>query len=280
MEFVDNVTPQSGRTYWHQFNQVPDEWLWNKRDEQTARDYMSMYYQNAYNTALLNYQNEYNSPLQQMLRYQEAGINPFLASTDAGNMGSAPGGAAPHGSSAQGDSPAQLAQMFQGSMNQVTNYLNTAKDIYDYLEYGRPLSELRINTGNQQLLNLEQSYQNLATQGMILDQDLTKHMADAAWSEYWNYAPGTMEVEGSPRSMYMEQSTARISAQIEQLKSLVDVLYPSQKTANEARAALTDYQKQVLEGQNQAILDLDTGDAERDAILKQILFWLGNKLHF
>lgn len=41
---------------------------------------------------LLNYQNAYNSPVEQMARYAEAGINPNLVAGngDAGNMGSAP----------------------------------------------------------------------------------------------------------------------------------------------------------------------------------------------
>lgn len=268
MEFIDNVTPQSGRTYYNQMENFSPRTFWNKRDEQSARDFLSMYYQNAYNTALLNYQNEYNSPLQQMLRYQEAGINPYLAAQDAGNMGSAPGGAAPRGSSAVADSPAAMIQAVNGSIGQLNNVLKTAQNIYDYVNYGRPLQELSLNQGNEQLLNL-------GIQGNLLQEQARKAQAEADWSEYWNGRE--VGADYSPRARYMEESTHRISAQVEQLKSLVDVLYPSQKEANEARAALTMLQKEVLDGQKGAILQIDTGDPTRDSILQMVAFWLLNR---
>lgn len=285
MEFIDNVTPSSGHSYWQEFENFSPRKLWNKRDEQTARDYMSMHYQNAYNTALLNYQNEYNSPLQQMLRYQEAGLNPFLAQNDSGNMGSAIPGANPRGSSAVTPSGTEIAGSVNQGINALANVLRTAQGVYDYVQYGRPLQELNLQSNERRSDILLQQLDNYGIQGAILSEDLRKHAAEADWSQYWNYGPGffpedSNRIQDSPRARYMEFSTERISAQIEQLKSLVDVLYPSQKQANEARAALSDYQRQVMEGQNDAILSIDTGDPQRDAILKQVLFWLGNKLHY
>lgn len=70
----------------------------------------------------------------------------------------------------------------------------------------------------------------------------------------------------------MQQSTDRIAAQISQLETLVNMIYPSQKQANEARSALDDYKKQVLAGQKDVILQIDTGDQTADAILKGVLF--------
>lgn len=281
MEFIDNVTPSTGRAYWQEMKDVSPKKTWNKVDEQTARDYMAMHYQNAYNTALMNYQNEYNSPLQQMLRYQEAGLNPFLAQNDAGNMGSAIPGASPRGSAAATPSGTEIAGSVSQGINALANVLRTAQGVYDYVQYGRPLQEFNLGISGNQLM--KSRFEADSAQAMARSRE-----AEMAWSRYWNLgeegytdpANGVMLMSETPRARYMEMSTERMSAQIEQLKSLVDVLYPSQKQANEARAALNDYQKQVMQGQNDAILSIDTGDPQRDAILKQVLFWLGNKLHY
>lgn len=281
MEFVDNVTPSNGRSYWREFEDFAPGAFWNKRDEQTARDYMALHYQNAYNTALLNFQNAYNSPLQQMLRYQEAGLNPFLAQNDAGNMGSAIPGASPRGSSAATPSDTEKANSVNQGINALANVLRTAQGVYDYVQYGRPLQELNVGTAGNELMRSKFEADSAQAQAL-------SRQAEAAWSRYWNLGEegytdpnnGVMLMSETPRGRYMEISTQRISSQIEQLKSLVDVLYPSQAQANEARAALTDYQKQVLQGQSDAILQIDTGDPQRDAILKQVLFWLGNKIHY
>lgn len=280
MEFVDNVTPQSGRDYAVQFESIPiPRWFWNKRDEQTARDYMSLYYQNAYNTALLNYQNEYNSPLQQMLRYQEAGLNPFLAANDPGNMGSAPSGAAPRGSSAAGDSPAQVAGAFNQAVGQINQTLQTAKTIYDYLQYGRPLQELSLDTQGTNLdikkvqkliedYNLESAQSSAATKN-----------AEMQWSRYWNLGEDAFsdtggKVSDSPRAKYMDMSTQRIASQIDQLQSLVKVLYPAQADNYKATKALNDLKREVLDGQKGAVLNLSTGDEKADSIMHLVAYWL------
>lgn len=285
MQFVDNVTPNDIRTYWNEFEGVSPRTFWNKRDEQTARDYMAIHYQNAYNTALLNYQNEYNSPLQQMLRYQEAGLNPFLAQNDAGNMSSAPAGAAPRGSSAVTPSGTEIAASVNQGIQNVNNTLKTAQQIYDYLEYGRPLQELNVSQGQTKYDTLVQALDNLSTQGAILNEDLRKHSAEADWAQYWNYGPDffpedSNHIQDSPRAQYMRMSTDRIAAQIDQLSAIVDVLYPSQKEANEASAALNRYKKEILKGQNDAILSLHTGNEEADMIIKQVLYILVNKINF
>lgn len=289
MEFIDNITPSSYRAFYD--NASPGDVSkysdWHKlgdRSYEQLGNYLSMYYQNAYNTALLNYQNQYNTPLQQMLRYQDAGINPFLAAQDAGNMGSAPSGAAPRGTFTAPTS-AQTLQAKSAAVNQSISSLNstlkTAQGIYEYISYGRPLQQINLGTAG-----IQQNIAGLNEQiaGYNLDaarSNATIKDAEALWSEYWNLGreyPGE-DVAGSPRGIYMEQSTQRIAAQIDQLKSLVDVLYPSQADANEAKRALTLYQKEVMEGQNEAILHLDTGNPERDAIIRQVLFWLQNRLN-
>lgn len=288
MQFIDTVTPQSYETYFDNMTHYLPKDL-NKRDFsdrgwQHREDWSTMYYQNAYNTAMLNYMNEYNSPLQQMLRYQEAGLNPFLASQDPGNMGSSHPGAAPRGHFTAPTSTEKAAAATQ-AVNAVNNTLKTAQNIYDYVQYGRPLQEINVQSGQTKLDVLLQQLDNLGVQGAILNEDLRKHSAEADWSQYWNYGEGffpedSNNIQNSPRARYMEFSTQRIAAQIDQLQALVNVLYPSQKEANEASAALNNYKKQVLEGQTSAVLNLNTGNETADAILKQVLFFLQQKINF
>lgn len=257
MKFVDTTTPTNQQ---YQDNAQNYSQKGNETTRQRANDWSTMYYQNAYNTAMLNYMNEYNSPLQQMLRYQEAGINPFLVGQDPGNMGSAPGGAAPKGSADRGPTQMDILGGSLDSMNTVANLMKSAQGIYDYINYGRDMSDV---------------------QTKILKQQLSKYQAEADWSLYWNYGqdfgPNSVYVQGSPRAKYMQESTERISSQIEQLKALVKVIYPSQEQQNKAKTALTDLQKAILEGQKGAVLKINTGSNTVDSILQMICYWLLNK---
>lgn len=271
MQFVDTVTP-SGFNYQDRVNTLTELGsdspfahldLFGKRAEQTARDYLTMYYQNAWNAAMLNYQNEYNSPLQQMLRYQEAGLSPWQV-TDSGNMSSSPAAAAPKGSAAVSDSPASgLSAVFQG-VSSISTALKTAQQIYDYLKYGRDIS------ANEKMAS---KFRADSAQYKAMSDE-----AEMAWSRYWNLgeqeAREGSQVQLSPRASYMEASTQQKQAQIKQLDALVDTIYPTQAAANSARAALAAFQKEVMEGQKGAILEIDTGYPTLDAVLKMVAFWI------
>lgn len=262
MQFVDNVTPNNVYSYID--SAMDQRGILGDYRKQLGSDWATMYYQNAYNTALMNYQNEYNSPLQQMLRYQAAGLNPNLAASDAGNMTSTHGGAAPKGNFV---APSSLETLTK-TMASVQNVVQGAAEIYDYLKFGKPMHA--------------QEKMNLGLQGSVLRENLRKYIAEADWAEYWNYNPdnvapdtyrGSMAV-GSPRSQYMENSTNYKAAQIDQIQSIISVLYPAQADAAKATAALNNYKKLVLQGQKGAILDLDTGNSTADGILKLVLMKL------
>ena len=271
MTFVDNVTPGSSVSYGASV--VPPGTRPQDYGDRTwalYNDWAAMYYQNAYNTALMNYQNEYNSPLQQMLRYQEAGLNPFLAQADNGNMGSSHSGAAPRGGFTP-PSKLQGAQVALQGINMLQQVLEASQGIYDYVNYGAP-------SHAQGLENLGLQGYNLGVQGQLLgkqldtaDANLRKALAEAGWSEYWNGSNNPLGVEYSPRAEYMENSTQRIAAQIDQLNALVNVIYPSQEARNVASAALDAYKTAVMRGENDAILSIDTGHPELDSILQSVV---------
>lgn len=284
MQFVDNATPSNYAGYYINANpaKVADYSDYHKlgdRSYEQLNNFLTMYYQNAYNSAILNYQNQYNSPLQQMLRYQEAGLNPFLAANEPGNMGSSPSGAAPRGSFTA-PSKAQIAQsnvaMASQAINALNNTLKTAQGIYDYVKYGRPLQELNLQGGFYDVGKSQFDAERAR-------QDSLRAADEEAFARYWNTGedsviPGTdFRVSESPRARYMEQSTQRISAQIEQLNAIINVLYPSQAERNKAGTALAVLQKEVLDGQKGAILHINTGNDTADSILKMVCYWLLNK---
>lgn len=257
MVFIDNITPSEPGTYISSVQNYPQSA--SDRSRQLSSDWATMYYQNAYNTALMNYMNQYNSPLQQMLRYQEAGINPFTAASDAGNMGSSIPGSAPKGTF----KPSNFADVLNSAnntVNTIQKVISTAADIYDYINYGAPMH------GNQ-----------LALSGINIDTaraNQRRAEAEANWSTYWNGAPG--DQAESPRGQYMFMSTERIAKQIDQLSALVDVIYPSQAARNSAAAALDVYKQQLMAGENDPILELDTGNDMADSLLKSVLLSLKN----
>lgn len=257
MQLTDRVTP-SLQEYQNQLQNYSQSG--SETTRQRANDWATMYYQNAYNMQMQNFMNEYNSPLQQMLRYQEAGINPNLAASDSGNMASAPAAAAPKGSADRGPTRTDIANLSLQGITSVQQSLRTAQTIYDYINYGEQYSKLR-NYG--------------------LEQENAAKQAEADWQMYWNYGedfgPNSVYVQGSPHAVYMANSTQRIAAQIGQLEYLTKQLYPEQKQALAAQTALRQLQKEVEEGKKGAILQLDTGNATADSIIKMICFWLLNK---
>lgn len=261
MEFVDNITP-SWDSYRLNTRNVISRVTDNYGDQ--YRDYMTMYVPNALQAAMLNYQNEYNSPLNQLLRYQEAGVSPWMALQQPSTSAS-PGSVSGPGSKA----PTQTERLKSmiSSVSNIASAIATGANIYDYIQYGAKQSEL-----NTDILYNRRSQSQY---------DAARALAESDWAQYWNYGegfgPNSVYVEGSPRKRYMEASTALKEQQFAQISSMIDTLYPSQKEANEARAALAQYQKEVLEGRTDAVLQLNTGNQTVDAILKTIIFAMMNK---
>lgn len=273
MEFIDNITPSLG-TYMentgHTGNAI------NAKNDR-YKEWLSIYAPNAYQAALLNYQNEYDRPINQMLRWQEAGLNPYAFQPSTGATGSQ--GAAVR-SVSSGPERAQALQGFANTalkgVSTIAQAANAAKEIYDYMNYGYRTSFY--NSAQAEYNSQAAAYRALTAENEYL------------WNSYWNTGqdavlgpdgstwmnkgtPGQL-ISNSPRGHYMQNSSDRIAAQINQLNYMVNELYPSQKDANAARAALTDYQKQVMQGQNDAVLKINTGNTTADMVLKLITFWL------
>lgn len=264
MEFTDTTTPNfedyksQNRQYWR---------AWHDSDKDAFASWAQMYYPNAFQAALLNYQNEYEKPINQMLRYQQAGISPY---SDFSSQSSSSGsqGSAPTPSFGFQEIRNKKMQNFLKGVQDIVQIVGAAKEVYDYMSYGRSKSFSD---------SIISSYNADAAQAAALSRQ-----SQAAWDIYWNTGQDTENVPGfkvseSPRAVYMENSTQRIANQVEQIAYMVDYLYPSQVDANEARAALVDYQKEIEQGRYDAVLSINTGNKNVDAFLRALcMFFIGS----
>lgn len=259
-QFVDTVTP-SFEEYEQQTShgiELPSD----KND--TYKEWLSLYAPNAFQAAMLNYQNEYNKPLNQMLRWQDAGLNPYAFQMSDSASGSQ--GAAPHALSSAPERMKARTDSLAKGVNSMFEAFGVAKELYDYMQYGRKEHFYNVGTAENRA-SITQAQADAA-------------WADMAWQMYWNYGRDSQDpatgysVSESPRARYMENSTQRLESQIKQLDYMVDFLYPSQVEANEARAALLEYQKEIASGRNDAVLNINTGNPTRDAILKMLCYLL------
>lgn len=226
-----------------------------------AYNYLMKQQDNALQVALMNYQNRYNSPQNQMLLRQAAGINPY---SDYSMQGAAnPGVTAPQNMRSQGT----WSRNFQQGMNAVSQLMNTiktARDTYDYARYGADMSATQ--------LEAEKWRKNLLIQ-----------QGDAAslenmWKRYL-IGVGDTDLSGSPRGQqYKTQTDAKLAAidRVRQMASLID----DQEARYKALTALDDYRLQMLKGQNDAILSIDTGFGGLDSFLKALLMFLENSVSF
>lgn len=259
-QFVDTVTPS-----FEEYRQQTSHGIALPSDKNdTYKEWLSLYAPNAFQTAMMNYQNEYNQPLNQMLRWQKAGLNPYAFQMSDSASGSQ--GAAPHALSSAPERMKARTDSLAKGVNSMFEAFGVAKELYDYMQYGRKEHFYNVGAANfrSELLRAqsEAAYNELA------------------WSRYWNLGVDSQEqdhglnVSQSPRARYMENSTQRLESQIKQLDYMVDFLYPSQVEANEARAALLEYQKEIASGRNDAVLNINTGNPTRDAILKMLCYLL------
>lgn len=259
-QFVDTVTPS-----FEEYKQQTSHGIALPSDKNdTYKEWLSLYAPNAFQTAMMNYQNEYNQPINQMMRWQKAGLNPYSFQMSDSASGSQ--GAAPHALSSAPERMKARTDSLAKGVNSMFEAFGVAKELYDYMQYGRKEHFYNVGSANYR-------------------SELLRAQADAAynelaWSKYWNLGVDSQEqthglnVSESPRARYMENSTQRLESQIKQLDYMVDFLYPSQVEANEARAALVEYQKEIASGRNDAVLNINTGNPTRDAILKMLCYLL------
>lgn len=216
-----------------------------------AYNYLMKQQEQAYNLELWNLTNEYNSPSAQMKRYQDAGLNPFLIYGQQ-NVANAPSGASA-ASFRTGGTMSKGVQAGLSAIGQIVNTVKAARDTYDYVKYGTESSAWQRNLIREQ--GQAASLQNM-------------------WNRYLLGVDGeNSPVADSPRfGMYRYQSMTQ-EQKYAQLKALVGLI-PYQQERTAALKSLDDYRLQILQGQNDAILNIHTGNQTVDSFLRLLGYWL------
>lgn len=222
---------------------------------------LSKYQEQAFQVALMNYQNEYNSPLQQMLRYQAAGLSPWLTYSQnqtpaAGISGNPSARAQAHGSS----SAAQKMSSAASFISSAVGVARAATQVYDYIKYGKEVS----------------AWGALEAGSRAANADTERRFND--WlSRISGYVTGEETLdEAFANSIRGRQASARTFTQeekVNQLKAIVDML-PDQKARTQALQALDNYRLQIMQGQNDAILNMNTGNQTIDSFIQLLAYWL------
>ena len=222
---------------------------------QAAYNYLMQQQQQAYELDMWNLKNLYDSPESQMKRYQDAGLNPNLIYGQQNTSGNVPTGAP-----AQFRSSGTFQRGVQNGLNligQVMNIVKTARDTYDYMRYGKTQS-----SWEAQLPRLQG--EALSLQNM--------------WNSWLLGRSGEdgMPVDAPQRRMYESQLNTA-DQKYKQLRALVGMI-PDQKARLQALKELDDKRLQIMGGQNDAVLNIHTGNQTVDAWLRAIMYFAMSKL--
>lgn len=218
-----------------------------------AYNYLMKQQEQAYNLELWHLMNEYNSPAAQMKRYQDAGLSPWLIYGQSNE--------APAPASASAPSFRSAGTMSRGIQNgisaigQIMNTVKAARETYDYVKYGRTQQSFRSS-----LLGSQAEGQQLANR----------------WEYYLQGSdPGGVTPSSPKATMYRFQMQTQ-EQRFEQLKAIIKTI-PDQNERTQALTALDQYRLKILHGQNDAILNINTGNSTLDGFLRILGYWLISK---
>ena len=219
-----------------------------------AANYLMKQQEQAYNLQLWDLTNQYNSPAAQMARYQDAGLNPNLIYGQS-NVSQQPASASAFNFRSQG-THAKKVQNALDMIGQFGQIVKQAKDIYDYATYGAPERQ-------KSLLALDQAYR-------IADRQETALQLQNWWNAWLQ---GRLELPSDAPAVRRYQLQAdQIDSQIRRMEAMIKMI-PDQQARLQALKALDDYRLQILKGQNDAILNIHTGNEIADSFLRAFLYF-------
>lgn len=220
-------------------------------------NYLLKQQEQAYNLQLWNLSNEYNSPTKQMKRYQDAGLNPFLIYGQQ-NTASAPASASALSFRSGGNFNKGLQSGLQ-AIGQIMNTVKAARETYDYMKYGSETSRWNM----------------IATQEAAYQRKL-----DVAWNDWLLHGDNmiygdTTRLPQGPRASRYQTDTNLAGQRIAQLKQLISASVTGEERTR-ALQALDDYRLSIMKGQNDAVLNINTGRPGLDAFLQLLSYFLLN----
>ena len=239
---------------------------YSKRDmndySAAAYNYLMKQQEQAYNLELWHLMNEYNSPSAQMQRYQDAGLNPNLIYGQQ-NTASAPASA----SSASFRTGNVQSRQQQNALNMIGQFRNIVQSAWETYKYFTPY-ERNMRSFDQMLGGL----------------NLRRSQADVDYLEYLTYGinardpvHGPEYVPGSPRAQMYNLDANTKQAQYDRLVALANMI-PDQIARTQALEELDRKRLSILQGQNDAVLNIHTGNSTVDSWLKALMYFAMSKL--
>lgn len=228
--------------------------------------------ENQFNLDVWNMQNEYNTPQAQMQRYLDAGLNPNLIygqSNMSGDVKSA--------TAAQPRSAGTFGKMTQAGLSaigQMISAARSAREMYDYLNFGKDLSRYQTQTAffNSAYARERADQASLDTQFLnyISGRGLNvpiEYSGDLSADEVWRKS-----FENSPRAKLYDYQVQTQEQKFNQLVQLVAMI-PNQSARLAVLKQLDDYRLEIMKGQNDFVLNVHTGLGEGfDNFIKMMMF--------
>lgn len=225
---------------------------------QAAYNYLMHQQDNALQIALMNYQNRYNSPTNQMLLKQAAGLSPY---SDGQSLAASPSVNAPQRFQSSGTMSKSI-QAANSTINNLMSALHTGKEIFDYAKYGKSTSAFNMMHAQQR------AYQS---------------SIESEWQRYLleGYNPGLESgsrkelIHNGPRAQMFKSQYDLNQLRYRQLEAIIKMI-PDQQARTRALEELERYKLQMMKGQNDAILNIHTGNDTLDSVLKAVSFYMIN----
>lgn len=271
-------------------NKVFGEYVTSDMSDKTQLAYTALMkaQEQAFTTAMYNYNNWYNSDAQRMKRRLAAGLNPYgLEGSPASSAPSAPSSpSAPRSSGLQ----AKQRQQTLSAIDQLIGLADKANQMYELITYRGPsmLAQAEASQARSRLSDLQGSRLNTLTPLEAIRLDLANNRfvkvsplvlsnetARNDWLLYEIYGPGfgpnSSAVESGFRAQLQAKQIELMDQRIEQLKTIINDLYPSEVQRNKALTALDRYREKIMSGTYDAVLDINTGNGTADSFLKFLL---------
>lgn len=229
---------------------------------QAAYNYQMQQQQQAFELEMWNLKNQYDSPEAQMARYQQAGLNPYLIYGQQNLSGNVP-----QGSPAVFRSSGASARHAQNAMNFIGQMRGIIESAYETWKYFSPY-ERNMRSFDQQLAGLS----------------LRRNQSEADWLDYLTYGRSRFEdptdlsrvPSGYRAQMYNLEANTK-EENYNRLKALANMI-PDQQARTQALKSLDDKRLEILRGQNDAILNIQTGNSTVDAWLRALMYFAMSKI--
>lgn len=193
-----------------------------------ALGFLSQQQQNAHELELWKLQNEYNLPVNQMQRWQDAGLNPNLIYSQQNTAGPIQASApiAPKPTNFQGQNRINTANAVLNGVKSLfssaTSALESYRNFYDYVNYGESMRDFQ--------------KQMMGYQADIMSETAP---AEKAKQAFYNYFFGSGVPFGSPAQLQAQANLSKSLQDVQYTKALTD-LTPFQRQQYVSNIALTE----------------------------------------